>query len=256
MDTRKLPLKETKQPRGCRRLDYGGKAHLLDVMKILLKIWDGDIKYARNDTIQRCWRKAETPPPSWNADINNDVGSETLSTAKKQISKEDSDKICYLFNSIKIRADEDNGEVSKFAALSDSFAVDGGPMTQEDQMIIIVEWVNLEENAIVVDAEIDDEIERLESGTDAGNDEVNDDDDDNGMDLDDVLILKPKPKPTAKMTLLEAEGKITELREYLQAIDAPCKNMNMLLRIGQNIRAHNGAKRRQQKSMESYFDKN
>jgi len=40
--------------RGCRRLAYYGKAHLLDAMEICLSIWNKDDTYAMDDLIRRC----------------------------------------------------------------------------------------------------------------------------------------------------------------------------------------------------------
>ena len=48
--------------RGCRGLDVGGKATLLDAMNILNEIWNKDGKYAEKDSIQRSWRKANIYP--------------------------------------------------------------------------------------------------------------------------------------------------------------------------------------------------
>ena len=256
-----------KQPRGCRGLDYGGKPHLLDAMNILLQIWDGDNKYSHSDAILRCWRKADILPPSWNADINNDVGSCSMPLSKKQIAQEDSDEICDLFSNIKLRANEDEGDVSKFAALSGSFAVDGRSMSPQEQTIMIEEWLNVEDNQVVLDAEIDDELERLESGAGDNDDDDEDNDDydtdkakptvddrnDDEMIIDDCSVLTTQ-KPKAKMSLVQAEEKITELREYIEAVGAPTENSNMLLRIGRNIRAHNASVRRQQKSIVSFFE--
>jgi hypothetical protein len=39
-------------------LEYCGKEHLLDVMEICVEIWNKDSKYAKKDSIWRCWRKA------------------------------------------------------------------------------------------------------------------------------------------------------------------------------------------------------
>ena len=73
------------------------------------------------------------------------------------------------------------------------------------------------------------------------------------MIIDDCSVLTTQ-KPKAKMSLVQAEEKITELREYIEAVGAPTENSNMLLRIGRNIRAHNASVRRQQKSIVSFFE--
>ena len=72
-------IARARQPRGMKGFDYGGKAILLDAMKILQPLWDGDKKYAYLDLIARCWQKADILPASWIADINNNVGSQSLS---------------------------------------------------------------------------------------------------------------------------------------------------------------------------------
>ena len=59
-------------------LAFGGKATILDAMQILNKIRSNDGKYASEDGIRRCWRKADILPVSWNQQINADVGSATL----------------------------------------------------------------------------------------------------------------------------------------------------------------------------------
>jgi hypothetical protein len=41
--------------RGCKGLSCCAKAHLLDAMEIMVKIWDGEGKYAKTESIQRCW---------------------------------------------------------------------------------------------------------------------------------------------------------------------------------------------------------
>ena len=65
-------------PRGCKGLIYGGKATVLDEMIILNDLWSTDKKYAEENVILRCWRKAGILLASWNADINNAVGSASL----------------------------------------------------------------------------------------------------------------------------------------------------------------------------------
>jgi hypothetical protein len=43
------------QKRGCKGLQYGGKAHVLDAMNLLDNIWSQDDKYASEDSIYCCW---------------------------------------------------------------------------------------------------------------------------------------------------------------------------------------------------------
>jgi hypothetical protein len=54
-----------KMKRGYKGVDYDGKPCLLDTMKIHDSIWSKNNRYAREDGIQRCWRKAETILEGW-----------------------------------------------------------------------------------------------------------------------------------------------------------------------------------------------
>jgi hypothetical protein len=72
----------------CQGLAYGGKATVLDAVEILNEIWNNDGKYATTDGIMCCWRKADILPISWEANINNEVGSHSLANRDKTISNE------------------------------------------------------------------------------------------------------------------------------------------------------------------------
>ena len=63
-------------PKGCRDLDVGGKATILDAMFILDEIWNQDGKYAIEDVIHCCWRKACIVPTNMATItiINQDLG--------------------------------------------------------------------------------------------------------------------------------------------------------------------------------------
>jgi hypothetical protein len=76
-----------RQKRGYNGLQYRGKAHVLDAMNLLDNIWIQDGKYASEDSIPCCWRKADILPPSWMADIVNEVGRASLSAKRKKISR-------------------------------------------------------------------------------------------------------------------------------------------------------------------------
>ena len=55
-------LQRARTPKGCRGLAVGGKANILDAMTILQDIWEQDDKYASEDGIRHCWRKANILP--------------------------------------------------------------------------------------------------------------------------------------------------------------------------------------------------
>ena len=67
-----------RRPKGDRGLAFGGKATVLDAMEIIAELWNTDGKYAKVDSIKRCWRKAKILPGAWEQDINNAVGSASL----------------------------------------------------------------------------------------------------------------------------------------------------------------------------------
>ena len=75
-------------PRGCIGFIYGGKETVLDAMIILNDLWSADNKYSKENGILRCWRKDGILPASWNADINNAVGSASLAAKEKTVSKD------------------------------------------------------------------------------------------------------------------------------------------------------------------------
>ncbi len=64
--------------RGCKGLEYCGKAHLLDALEICTSIWNNNSKYAMEDLIRRCWRKAGLLTAAEEAVLENDIGSTTV----------------------------------------------------------------------------------------------------------------------------------------------------------------------------------
>ena len=82
-----------RQWKGCKGLDFGGKAHMLDAIQILAQIWgmhhSDSSKHAMVDGIKQCWGKADVLPVEWELEINNDVGNASLVESKKKISDEE-----------------------------------------------------------------------------------------------------------------------------------------------------------------------
>ena len=93
-----------KQKRGCRGIYYRGKPHILDCMEMLKTIWDGE-KYVSQESISRCWRKADILLVTWNADINNTVGSATTPQKNKVVNKDILDETCSLLGKIRVRTE-------------------------------------------------------------------------------------------------------------------------------------------------------
>ena len=127
-------------------------------MKILQPLWDGDNKYVYSDSIARCWWKADILPASWNADINNNVGSKLLSNNIKRISSVQCNELCSLFERIQFKVSaHDSGDSKMLSTFTDLFAYET-PMNSSDLQDMALAWNNAEDDPDVIDAEIDDEL--------------------------------------------------------------------------------------------------
>jgi len=51
-----------RQKRGFCGVDYGGKPTVLDAMNFLVAVWKDSKRYVSEDSIKRCWRKANILP--------------------------------------------------------------------------------------------------------------------------------------------------------------------------------------------------
>lgn len=257
----KAALARELQQKGCRGLDYGGKATILDAMKILNGIWSVDGKYAKKDSIRRCWRKAGILLVSWNCEINNDVSqlSNSMQAKDKQISSDDCKQLSELFKRIEIQVMNDKiGKLSQFSALTDSFADKPKvtPMTRADRLAMVEEWACVEDDPIVYNADIDDQIEALEN-----DEEENDDIEEIDGDEESVVIMDMDDgddgKQKAKVSFLEAEECCIKLAEYIKTSGAPKKNLDDIQRIARNLRlrSHHTSKPRTSPTLTHYFPK-
>jgi hypothetical protein len=151
-----------RQPCGYQGLAYGGKATILDAMEILNKIWNNNGKYATTDGIMCCWRKANILPISWEADINNEVGSSCLlENEDKTISNEECQELCGLLKNLIVRSRETNQNDA--ACLQDSLLLETTEEEQEtlrtkegDQQLVskVTFWVHIDDNNTVIEMEI------------------------------------------------------------------------------------------------------
>ena len=90
-------MKEGKKARkGYKGLEYSGKAHLVDGIEILDSIWGADDNFAKTDSIRQSWNKSGTLSPTSEADMNNEIGSYSMSGKKKRISNKESMELCAL----------------------------------------------------------------------------------------------------------------------------------------------------------------
>ena len=77
-------------------------------MEILANIWNKDRKYARSDGINRCWRKADILPVSWNTDIKNYVRSASLPVWDNNMSNKDCNNISRMLKIMYVKVNERN----------------------------------------------------------------------------------------------------------------------------------------------------
>ena len=170
------------QRRGCKGIDCGGKAHVLDAMQILHGIWSEDGKYATNDSIQRCWRKAAILPVSWDIEINQDVGSVSMTAKDKMISKADCDYLCALMGKLSTNVRESNIDTGTLAyGLSDSILETEEEFPTGGELFeIMVEWIDAEDHEEVVEDDVEEALEELERVAEP--EDKHDEDDDNDED--------------------------------------------------------------------------
>jgi hypothetical protein len=162
---------------GQRGLTYGGKATIGDAMNILNSMWKEDGRYAKEEGIRRCWRKAGILPIAMNTTIDSELGSASISQATKTLAKEDCDLLCGLLMQLKVKATTAMLDCDSTAiAFQGSFVDETEQYTPADYNNMIESWVDIESEVCVLDAICDDEIEILESESKAPADDDAQDD--------------------------------------------------------------------------------
>jgi len=144
--------------RGCKGLDYCGKAHLLDAMEICVSIWNQNSKYAMEDSIRRCWRKAGLLTAVEEADLENDIGRATVPQKDKVISNDDCLELCNLFTQLQCKVAKHE---TLPAALEDCL-ISEGPCTVTELASIITNWIDIEDDRNVVEDDVLEAIEDFE----------------------------------------------------------------------------------------------
>jgi hypothetical protein len=148
----------TRARRGCKGLAYCSKAHLLDAMELMLPIWNSDSKYAKTESIQRCWRKAGLLTATEEADLENDIGRSTVPAKAKRISDVDSDELCALFSALQTKT-------SSFSEMPP--ALRGSLLCEKrcsDQELseICATWATVEEEKDIINDDVEEAMEELE----------------------------------------------------------------------------------------------
>eukprot|EP00978_Attheya_sp_CCMP212_P040327 scaffold218826_cov32-Attheya_sp.AAC.1 len=161
-------------------------------MNILNSIWGQDGKYAYNDSIQRCLRKSDILPSTWMMDINNDVGSASMSNKLKRISDEDCNDLCSSMKNLLTKVTNTRLDLSKEEhVLQGSFVEES--FDDSELRAMAEEWVDVESDVMVQEAEIEEVIEQLESEQNTTNDYdyISDLDKDDTNTSDDDELLHP-----------------------------------------------------------------
>jgi hypothetical protein len=108
----------------------------------------------------RCWRKANILPPSWDADINNEVRRQSVPEKDKKISKEACDELCGLMQELIMKAKE--CDTSKAVALKGSVVDDLDELSVSDIRAMVTNWIDIEDDEDIIAAEIKEALEVLE----------------------------------------------------------------------------------------------
>jgi hypothetical protein len=121
---------------------------MLEAMEILTETWNGDGKHAKDEGLMRCWRKANMFPPSWDADVNNEVGSNSMSNKDKKISEEDCDELCGLLQKLIVKAH--HCDTSRAVALQGSVVDDLDECSDNDLRAMVTNWMDIEDDEDII----------------------------------------------------------------------------------------------------------
>jgi hypothetical protein len=221
-------------------------------MNLLDNIWSIDGKYASEDSIRRCWRKADILPPSWMADINNEVGSASLSVKEKKISKEDCDLLCNLMKNLTTKAGESGLDVNREGfAMQGSFVEEHIIDTSELQEMVEM-WVDIESDESVQEDIIDEAIDELDmKDATEENAELSDND---PMDEDiDSVMEDGNEDPRPSISFLEASDHIETLRRFGKSIGASSEDLDHLSKLERSFRRIQLSKTRSQPTLTRFF---
>jgi len=228
-----------KQKRGCKGIDYGGKPHILDAMEMIASIWMSvEEKYVSDTSVQRCWRKADILPATWNASINNNVGS-------AKVSKVDEDTcvdLCNMMKSIKIAAEKVKLDVVSNPIFDGSFVTDE-EFTEEEWEEIGSSWVDVEEDDFVMEAVVEEELEAIEKGIPEMED----------LDEEEIIMKDVNErKPPTRIEITEA---IDTLRLALGSVEASLELSHKLDGIQRYLQKQQMNENKKSPSIKSFFAK-
>jgi DDE superfamily endonuclease/Tc5 transposase DNA-binding domain len=235
--------------RGQRGLDYGGKATILDAMLILNSIWNIDGRYAKEEGLRRCWRKANILPLDMNTTIDAELGRSHTSIAEKTLKKEDCDQLCQLMSALKVKVTDASLDCEHTAyALQGSFVADIEQFTAEDYNDMIENWICIEDEEEVINAVCEDELEELESNTKpAAGDDAEDDDE---PDVQPMEIDTDEANLYSYVDAVEVLGKLQLSARKLRLNEAETVHIDRLLRA---LHSRNAQKPRRDTTLHAYY---
>ena len=73
-------------------------------MNIIRDLWSKDEKYAKEDGIRRCWRKAGILPIAMETEINKDLGSASVPMGIKTMNADDCNELYSLMGQLNVKA--------------------------------------------------------------------------------------------------------------------------------------------------------
>lgn len=243
--------KERKQQkRGCRGLDFGGKATILDAMNILKEIWSRDGKYAREGGIRRCWKKANILPIDMQTEISQDLGSLSVPMKDKTLTKEESSELCNLMKALQVKTKDGDLNVDSVAiALQDSFADEQG-FTDSDFADMADTWVGVEDVPEVLEAVVEEEVELAEAATQPTEEELA-----NQEDSEPAPAVAPELDSSDKLTFQDIEGFLTKTSLNCERLGVPQSATVHLDRFRKAVRDAKLNKTKRKTFMDDYFQK-
>jgi hypothetical protein len=133
-------------------------------------------------------------PISWDNDINDDVGSESVSIRDNALSAEDCQALCGLMRSLQMKADASGASTRTEAhGLQGSFGEEGA-LSNEEMEAIVKNWTFVEDDPCVIGAEIEEATNLLETEAE---DHMADlfGDDDNEPESVDAVVVEGEERP-------------------------------------------------------------
>jgi hypothetical protein len=244
--------------KGCRGLDYGGKATILDAMIILQDIWKVDSKYALESGIQRCWRKAGILPISMETEINIENGSNSLPLRDKTLSFEACYELCTLMKSLQVKAAGANLDLQHVAtALNGSFVCEG-PFKDSDFESMAQNWFDIEDQPEIEYVTFDEEVEameeRVEEDAPVGNDNAEEED----SEPEDEWVLDPidvdnDNEDGCFATLMELKEALYKMRISLSKLGVEESAVVHLDRFQKAVQKAGFAKKKKPTTIHDYF---